>query len=982
MFRHRVCKWNGKGGGLNFTLFHNTQSTRTALIGAKWSHSFGDFVQADADGATVVQGDGTEVRFTLLVNGAYAAPVGVRQTLTQEPSGAWLLTRRGDRAQLRFRASDGKLESVSSSNNNATTCTYSALGELVTITDASGRALTLGYSNGRLTHIEDYEGRIWNLSYVNGRLTAISEPALAGIVYNTSFAYDGGNNVAGIQNRLGSQWVFAYDSANGLVAMSDPYGKGWTFRSARAHIAPGTLTPSPVGNEPNPLPGAGAGGGGSGSDNPQRVWPSDVYGAGGVTDPTGATVEYGIDNQGRTVAVKGATDDRAVFSYDNANNRISAEMDSGATQQWTYNAQGDALTHRDPLNNVTVTNYNAAGLPVSVTDPLGHVNLYGYDARGNRTTHTDPLGNVSVTAYDADGQAISATDARGAVSQFTYDVRGNLTQSVDPLGAITTLQYMGDTDRIAEQTDALNRVTAYQYDEWGRQTGYTHPTTGNPGVSFVYDAEGRTVQTTDATGVRSYQYDVWGRKTHLDDPMGMTDAVYDVAGRLLTQTDAAGRTHSYDFDALKRLTSVSDGNQTATYDYTINNQMSAAHYPNGTRAEYSYDVAGQIVNVAHKRADNSLIVSYSAVYDVAGRMTQVTEQPSGAVTSYLFDDASRLIREERTGDRSYFSEYTYDAMGLCLTALRSVNGVVSHNGQYQYNSAGRVTQVQDAATGATTLYSYSATGNLQSITEGQEQTLYSYNERNELVAESHQSATGPVAITFEHAYGADGKRRWTKDYAANTWTWLPCGVSCCAGALVEKQKPIAGGTWTDSATYLRGPSGLVSNNGVYYHADLSGKTGVVTSARATAEVEKCLLAKDIYATAVVETNTTAVITAAYLSDAYRQLRYNLFGPVMAGKNPRDCAIGGPLGTLPGYNFCGPQGKASPPGSGVNELDNCCESHDACFAHQGCTAFTQSRLACKICNRTLCACAALADCKGVLSCDIAKNGVVIPYACVV
>jgi hypothetical protein len=37
---HRITGWGGTGGGLSFALFFNSQSSRTSVLGPKWTHSY------------------------------------------------------------------------------------------------------------------------------------------------------------------------------------------------------------------------------------------------------------------------------------------------------------------------------------------------------------------------------------------------------------------------------------------------------------------------------------------------------------------------------------------------------------------------------------------------------------------------------------------------------------------------------------------------------------------------------------------------------------------------------------------------------------------------------------------------------------------------------------------------------------------------------------------------------------------------------
>ena len=186
-------------------------------------------------------------------------------------------------------------------------------------------------------------------------------------------------------------------------------------------------------------------------------------------------------------------------------------------------------------------------------------------------------------------------------------------------------------------------MTGYAYDAWGRQTGVSYPTTGNAGVALTYDAEGNLTQSVDGTGTRTY----WSTsgEVGMTNPMGNTAATYDGAGRMLTQTDVSGRTHSYAYNSSTRLQSVGDGSGTVSYTYTADGYPATATYPNGTKATYGYDAAGRVTGLTHTLVSTgATIIGYAAQYDNSGRLTQVTEQPSGAVAAaYRCDSAGRLL---------------------------------------------------------------------------------------------------------------------------------------------------------------------------------------------------------------------------------------------------------------------------------------------------------------------------------------------------
>ena len=766
----------------------------------------------------MISGDGTETVYTSSGSG-YTAPTGVYDVLARNGDGTWTLTQRMG-TRYNFRA-DGTLGSIADLNGNTTSCLYTG-SNLTSVTDPAGRALGLAYSGGLLTSVTDLEGRTWTLSYDgSGRLAQVSDPLLNGTTYARTFGYDASSNLSSHTNRLGKAWAFAYLANGVLSSQTDPDGK----QSGGTAGANNPVAPQMAANSQH---GAGT----QGVPQQQPIsWPSNVVAAGGWADPTGANVQYGYDSVGRAVAVQGATDERAVIGYDSANNKSWHQTDSGATWQWGYDGKGNTLTSTDPLNLTTQKTYDGGNRLLTSTDPAGNQTQQSYDGRGNLATVTDPLNNVTSYAHDAAGNLIQMTDPMSRTVTHTYDNYGNRTKSSDPLNNVTTYQYTAS--RVTQRTDALGRATTYSYDAWGRQTGVAYPTTGNPGVALTLDAEGRTTQSVDGTGTRTYSYDSWGRKVGMTDPMGNTAATYDGAGRMQTQTDVSGRTHSYAYDGSSRLQSVGDGSGTVSYAYNSDSRPSTASYPNGTQATYGYDAAGRVTSLAHTLVSTgATIISYAVQYDNAGRLTQVTEQPSGAVTKYSYDSIGHLLSESRTGQNPYSGVYSYDASGQRKTAVTVTNGAITHNGAYSYDGAGQLTQVVDSATGLTEQYGWNADGMLASYPGPGYTRRLGYDDEGNLTQISRDYGGGNVQPAYQYAYGADGGCRWRKDLSNNVWTWYPCGVACCAGELVEMQSDLTGNSWTPSAQYLRG-LGPIRRNGEYHHFDPVGNAGVITSSSGT-----------------------------------------------------------------------------------------------------------------------------------------------------
>ncbi len=801
---HPVCGWGGKGGGIAFTLYFNSQSTRTSPLGNKWTHSYNWQVVTGTNTATVIAGDGTETTFSLS-GGQYLPPAGVYDQLVRHGDGTWTLTHKGGLQRL-FTA-EGKLDRVVDLNGNVVQCAYSG-GLLTSVTDASGRVLQLGYSGGRLTSVTDAEGRVWTLSYdATGHLIAVSDPLLNGVSYSTQFGYSG-DNVTTITNRLGKTWTFAYGASNRFSSMTDPDGKTWTL----AYQVPG---------------------GGLGGFRTQPIAigiePGDVVSVGVTTDPTGIAERRGMNDLGEWRTFTDALGNQTQLEYDSAHNRIKVRLPSGAVWQYTYDARGNTLTVKDPLNNTTSYQYGLYDRVTLVQDPLGNQTHYGYDSRGNLVQVTDPLGNTTTYTVNGSGLVTAVTDPMGRQTQFTYDATGNLTQVRDPLG--NTTRYSYQCCRVTQRTDALGRVTTYSYDGWGRLVGIDYPQSAD--VSLQYDAEGRWIQSVDGTGTRTFSYDSWGRRVQQVSPAGTTTATYDGAGRLASQTDVTGRRITYSYDGAGRLVRVSDPTSWVQYTYNANSAVTREVYSNNTRVDYTYDSAGRVTSVQHRvHSTGALIIGYAVTYDSAGRVTRINETPSNAVTTYQYDGAGRLLREERTVNRPYLGEYQYDASGNRTFARRVENGVETHRGTYTYDGAGRLVQVVDAATNATETYVWNADGTLASFPGPGYTRLLEYDEEGRLIRIRRDYGGGNVQLAYEYAYGFDGGRRWRKDYLNGVWTRYPCGVACGAGELVEQQKPLEGGSWSTSALYLQGIS-LVRRNSEWHHFDPLGTAGVITNMSAS-----------------------------------------------------------------------------------------------------------------------------------------------------
>ena len=147
---------------------------------------------------TIVEGDGSQVNFTLGASGGYLPPTGDFSTLTHNADGTWTRAYR-DGSSVIYNA-DGRLERITDRYGNFQLLLYESNGKTVPaggwglttrlkrITDTSGNTFDYFYdANGWLARIQDSAGRIYRLEHdASGRLTAFIDP-LGG---RETFAYD------------------------------------------------------------------------------------------------------------------------------------------------------------------------------------------------------------------------------------------------------------------------------------------------------------------------------------------------------------------------------------------------------------------------------------------------------------------------------------------------------------------------------------------------------------------------------------------------------------------------------------------------------------------------------------------------------------------------------------------------------------------------------------------------------------------------
>ncbi len=390
--------------------------------------------------------------------------------------------------------------------------------------------------------------------------------------------YDATGRLLSIQNRAGETQTMSYNEQGWLSQVTDAYGHSLTFQY------------------------------GQDSDgNPAELLVS-------VTDPSGATIQYGYSQANlTTVTYQDGSQKTYQYSGGPQGIELTGIIDESAQAFATFgydattglatltqHGTGSSISEQYSLNfNYRGADYETS--PVTVTDGLGTARSYGVTsvhgvAKVTQVTQPAPSGTGTVssfTTYDSNGNPASVTDFNGYTTCYTFDETRNLeTQRVEALSGgscpgtatgrtrttattwnpnyrepLTVAVYSG-----ASASGTPLRLTTYAYDANGNMlTKTVTDTTVTPNTTrvwtYTYDANGRVLTVkgprTDVSDLTTYAYypcttgGSCGQLHTVTNALGQvtTYTSYNAHGQPLTLTDPNRVVTTLTYDARQRLTS-------------------------------------------------------------------------------------------------------------------------------------------------------------------------------------------------------------------------------------------------------------------------------------------------------------------------------------------------------------------------------------------------------------------------------------------
>jgi RHS repeat-associated protein len=480
----------------------------------------------------------------------------------------------------------------------------------------------------------------------------------------------------------------------------------------------------------------------------------------------------------------------------------SGTGDVNHTTSYSYNSRGQVLVTTLPVDPVdgqrhTIQNaYNSNGTLASVTDQLGHVTSYVYDDYRRVRSLTTPGHNTPVTAY-------SYYDANGTGDDYTY-TDGNVTHAVSPSGEKITTKYDENRGRtsvtVADGTSDAATIS-YSYDSVGNLTSVIAPKeqAGQPfaGQSTItaYDERNRLYSVTDPLGnVTSCAYDAAGRKARVTRANGQVTTFdsFDAMNRLLQQTvkqtpdpDAVTKYAYYTSGLLHTMQDprLVANNSSYNYSYSydqMGRKVSMTYPPDSSNIQrtesWHYDVVGRIDTFTNRAGivkttvydalNRSTSVSWNDAgvtptvtlgYDIASRVTSVTNANAAIVRTYFNDN---LLNTETTTYADNIARrvsYTYDADSNRAT-IQYPNNVYSFS--YDYTRRNQLAHVLNNNAAVAT-YVYDSDGNLTTRTpENGTTSSYTYDA---LDRATHITNTfNGDSRTLDYAYDSVNNRKWAK----------------------------------------------------------------------------------------------------------------------------------------------------------------------------------------------------------------------------
>ena len=689
------------GGWLTFRRFYNGNAALSVTeVGPHWRHSFDRSLQITGSPATSIvlfRPDGLQETFTK-TSGVWSSDPDVSDVLTETDNSSGVATR-----YTVFIAALRHYE------------TYSASGQLQTVTDETGQGITLTYSTSSTPS---------SVAPTPGLLLTVTDPEGRQLRFTYGSAENGFGQIATITLPDGGTLTYAYGSAtSNLTSVTYPNG------TTRQYIY----------NESSLTGGASLVGALTGIvDETDTRYESTTYNSygqatssyfAGNVDTTQVT--YNGNGSASVTYPLGLTSTMTFVTVQGVNKIASLNQPCGPQcgQPWksiTYDTNGNPQTSVDFNGNTTVTTYNTSNLLATEVDAQGS----SAQRTTNLTWNTTLRVPLTRTVTNAGGAIVSS-------DQWVYNTTGQTLAycAIDPTngadsgyscsntGAVpagvrrTTYTYCTTTGGNCPLPGLLLSVTGPRTD-LTQTTSYSYYTAasttncGTPGAACYQP--GDLYQVTDALGhvTTIASYDADGRITRITDPNGVnTDLTYYPRGWLKTHTVSGAQT-SFTYTAYGAVQTITDPDGvTTTFGYDTAHRLTQITDALGNYIQYTLDAAGDKTGESVYDSAGTLHKSLTRTFNTLGQLTSVVDGLNKTVLSASYSDSydangNRVHTADALGTEQHMS---YDALNRLTQTIDDYNGTDSLTPNTTtgigYDALDRTTQITDPS-GLDTTYGF------------------------------------------------------------------------------------------------------------------------------------------------------------------------------------------------------------------------------------------------------------------------------------
>ncbi|EKE02010.1 MAG: YD repeat protein, partial [uncultured bacterium] len=376
-----------------------------------------------------------------------------------------------------------------------------------------------------------------------------------------------------------------------------------------------------------------------------------------------------------------------------------------------YDLCGNMLTYKDSTGNIYSYQYDALNRKIQVTNPDSTTKSITFDSNNFITSITDENLNTVSYTYNESDNLESFTDAESNVTQFEYDSQGRLISETDPKGFVYRYEY-----------DVRNRLTKKIFPD-NSFIKYEYAVQSNSKVSDAYGS--RPVAMTDQMGNRGQiQYNELYARTSAINPAGYkTTRVWDGLDRVKEIIDENNRSTKFTYNNIYKLTSIENAlGYKKLFNYDSMGNLSSFTDEESNTSRFYY-------NSFYQKSSETNALGKTVTYsrNANGYTTSITDPKNNAI-SYQYDSRNRVIKT--TDSLNNQTQYFYDNTNNVIKLVRADNTEVL----FEYYKTGLLKSVT-YPDNQTVSFEYDENLNLTRMTDWTGESLYAYNNLNQLIEE-------------------------------------------------------------------------------------------------------------------------------------------------------------------------------------------------------------------------------------------------------